>query len=253
MPEFSRGECRSCGAAVSYFALACPNCRAPNQPNPVATVSALLAVLLVGGVIALGAKAFHQNHERRAASEAPAAPPSPDPSADTSADYGWIVKAMAECEEEAKRKADALRFLILPVAPAGMSLPGWSPNPIADVGSSAKLLSSTDALIGLRNRVLTIYQKPLTFVVSDPKTETVYRWKPAVGVAALNTREPGSDKLKLGFEMPGVADDIAWGPTVGVGKESCYWINLLVLAGGRSGRGAAISNYAQSRSFSSPL
>jgi hypothetical protein len=252
MPEFSRGECRSCGAAVSYFALACPNCRAPNQPNPVATISALLAVLLVGGVIALGAQVFHHNHARQAASDAPA-PPSTDTSADNPADYGWIVKAMAECEEEAKGKADALRFLILPVAPTGMSLPGWSPNPIADVGSSAKLLSSTDALIGLRNRALALYQKPLTFVVSDPKTETVYRWKPAVGVAALNTRDLSSDNLKLGFEMPDVAHEIAWGPTVGVKKESCYWINLLVLAAGRSGRGAAISNYAQSRSFSSPL
>ena len=141
---------------------------------------------------------------------------------------------MAECEEEAKRTPDALRFLILPVTPTGMSLPGWSPNPIADVGGSAKLLSSTDALLGLRNRALALYQKSLTFVVSDPKTDAVYKWKPAVGVAALNTRELTSDSLKLGFEMPDVADDIAWGPTVGVKKESCYWINLLVLAGGRS-------------------
>ena len=232
MPEFPRGECRSCGAPLSYFAPACSNCRISNQPNPVATVSALLTILLIGGVIALGTQVLHHTHGRQAATQAPAETAATDPGSDSSAEYGWIVQAMAECEEEAKRSPDAVRFLILPVTPTGSPLPGWSPNPIADVGSSGKLLSSTDALIGLRNRALALYQKSLTFVVSDPKTNAVYKWKPSVGVAALNTREPTSDNLKLGFEMPDVGGDVAWGPTVAVKKESCYWINLLVPAGG---------------------
>ena len=232
MPEFPRGECRSCGAPLSYFAPACPTCRIPNQPNPVTTVSALLTVLLIGGVIALGTQAFHHAQVREAGSQAPTAPAVTDQSSDSSADYGWIVQAMAECEEEAKRSPDAVRFLILPVTRTGSPLPGWSPNPIADVGSAGKLLSSTDALIGLRNRALALYQKSLTFVVSDPKTNAVFKWKPSVGVAALNTREPTSDNLKLGFEMPDVGGDVAWGPTVAVKKESCYWINLLVPAAG---------------------
>jgi hypothetical protein len=232
MREFPRGECRSCGAPLSYFASACPNCRIPNQPNPVATVSALLTILLIGGLIALGTQAFHHTQVREAASQAPTASTATDQSGNGSVEYGWIVQAMAECEEEAKRSPDAVRFLILPVTPTGMPLAGWSPNPIADVGGSGKLLSSTDALIGLRNRALALYQKSLTFVVSDPKTNAVYKWKPSVGVAALNTKEPTSDNLKLGFEMPDVGGDVAWGPTVAVKKESCYWINLLVPAAG---------------------
>ena len=232
MPEFPRGECRSCGAPLSYFAPVCPNCRISNQPNPVATVSALLTILLIGGLIALGNQALHHTEVREAGSQAPTAPAATDQSSDSSAEYGWIVQAMAECEEEAKRSPDAVRFLILPVTLTGTPLPGWSPHPIADVGSSGKLLSSTDALIGLRNRALALYQKSLTFVVSDPKTNAVFKWKPSVGVAALNTREPTSDNLKLGFEMPDVGGDVAWGPTVAVKKESCYWINLLVPAGG---------------------
>jgi hypothetical protein len=230
MREFPRGECRSCGAPLSYFAPACPNCRIPNQPNPVATISALLTILLIGGLIALGTQAFHHTQVREAGSQAPAASAATDQSGDGSAEYGWIVQAMAECEEEAKRSPDAVRFLILPVTPTGTPLAGWSPNPIADVGGAGKLLSSTDALIGLRNRALALYQKSLTFVVSDPKTNAVYKWKPSVGVAALNTKEPTSDNLKLGFEMPDVGGDVAWGPTVAVKKESCYWINLLVPA-----------------------
>jgi hypothetical protein len=235
MPEFPRRECRSCGAPVSYFALACPNCHAPNQPNPVATIAALLAVISIGAVIVLGMALFHHDEAPQTASKAADTSPPSVPSADSTADYGWIIEAMAECEAQAKQKPDTLHFLVVPVTATGLSLPGWSPSPIGDVGSSAKLLSSTDALIGLRNRALALHAKPLTFLISDPATKTVYKWKPAVGVVALNTRDSGFDNLKLGFEMPDVADDIAWGPTVGVNKGTCYWINLLVLAHGRSG------------------
>jgi hypothetical protein len=240
MPEFPRRECRSCGAPVSFLALACPNCHAPNQPNPITTVAALLAVMLVGGAIALGVRvlnqqALHHKDTRQSASAATDASPPADANPGDAADYGWIVRAMAECDAEAKQKLDTLHFLVVPVAPTGLSLPGWSPSPIGDVGNSAKLLTSTDALIGLRNRVLVLYQKPLAFVVSDPATKTVYKWKPAVGVAALNARELSFDNLTLGFEMPDVADDIQWGHTVGIKKGTCYWINPLVLARSRSG------------------
>jgi hypothetical protein len=236
MPRFPRRECQSCGAPVSHLAFTCPNCRAPNQPNPIATIVALLAVTLIGGVIALGVQVLHRKNPQQSATATPDAASAPaDASADDTANYGWIIQAMAECDAQAKQKLDTLHFLIVPVAPTGLSLPGWSPSPIGDVGSSAKLLSSTDALLGLRNSVLALYQKPLTFLVSDPATKTVYKWKPAVGVAALNTRDSGFDSLMLGFEVPDVADDIEWGPTVQITKGTCYWINPLVLARSRSG------------------
>jgi len=249
MPEFPRRECRSCGAPVFFHALACPNCHAPNQPNPVATIVALLAVMLLGAAIALGVQVLNQQalnqqalnqqalHHKDAEPSAPAAidaSPPADANPGDAADYGWIVQAMAECDAEAKQKLDTLQFLVVPVAPTGLSLPGWSPSPIGDVGSTAKLLRSTDALIGLRNRVLALYQKPLAFVVSDPATKTVYKWKPAVGVAALNKRQVGFDLLTFGFELPDVADDIEWGPTYGIKKGTCYWVNPLVLARSRS-------------------
>ena len=135
---------------------------------------------------------------------------------------------MAECDEEAKLKPDTMHFLIVPVASTGLTLPGFSASPISNIGNSAALLSSTDTLIGLRNRVLVLYQKPMTFAVSDPTTKTVYKWKPAVGVTALKTRETGSSSLTLGFEIPDVAKEIEWGPTINLNKGTCYWINPLV-------------------------
>jgi len=232
MLEFPRAECRSCGTSISYFALSCPNCHALNQPNPVATITALLVVIAMGAAIGVGAAIFRYKQSAQTASGA--ADAGSKPSADSTADYGWIMEAMAKCEAGAKQKMDTLQFLIVPVTQTGLSLPGWSPSTIGDVGSSAKLLSATDALFGLRNRVLVPYNKPLTFLISDPKTKTMYKWQPAVGVVELDTRDFGFGDLRLGFEMPDVADDIEWGPTVGISKGTCYWINVLVLASRRN-------------------
>ena len=186
-------------------------------------------VVLAGSIIALGMYGFRGKEPAPSVPQTEGTPPA----ADTAGDYGWIVKAMAECDEEAKLKQDTMHFLIVPVASTGLTLPGFSPSPISNVGNSAALLGSTDALIGLRNRVLALYQKPMTFAVSDPKTQTVYKWKPAVGVTALKTRETGSSSLTLGFEIPEVAKEIEWGPTINLNKGTCYWINPLVRTGAR--------------------
>jgi hypothetical protein len=230
MIELPLGECRTCDMPVSYFACACPHCGVTNQPNPVATSAALLATILLAGAVTFGVKFFHGQPQRTATGEAQPPPAAGSPPEDT-AEYGWIVKAAAECEEEAKQKLETLHFLIVPVTATGPSLP----VSVFDVGSSAKLLTSADALMGLRNGALALYQKPLTFVISDPASKTVYKWKPAVGVATLSTNERGFENLRLGFEMPNMADEIEWGPTIHVTKGTCYWINLLVLTPSRSG------------------
>ena len=232
MIQLPLGKCRNCEAPVSYFARTCPSCGAANQPNPVTTVAGLAAVIVLGGATVLGLQAFRSKGTPQAPPSAERAPPPPPTATDT--DYGWIVKAMAECEEEAKLKTDTMRFLIVPVTPTGMALPGWSPDPISDIGDAAVLLTSSDALIGLRNRALVLYQKPITFAVSDPETKTVYKWKPAVGVAALTSKETGQTSLTLGFEIPGLTTEIEWGPTINLSKGTCYWINPLIRAASRN-------------------
>jgi hypothetical protein len=83
-------------------------------------------------------------------------------------------------------------------------------------------------MIGLRNAALTLYQKPLAFAISDPTKGTVYKWKAAVGVTALKTKEPADASFKLGFDIPDVTKEIEWGPTIALSKGTCYWINPLV-------------------------
>jgi hypothetical protein len=108
----------------------------------------------------------------------------------------------------------------------GISVPGWSAKPLSQVGASGALLSSTDALFGLRNHVLVLYDRPIAFAVSDPTTDTVFKWKPAAGLSSLKTRQTFAN-LKLGFKMSETSDQIEWGPTVAIEKGSCYWIMAL--------------------------
>jgi hypothetical protein len=232
MTGIAVGNCPRCGAAASYFARTCPHCHARNLPNPVAVIAGLAALLLAGGLMALGWWALRGEE----APQDPAvalAPSGTDPAAGTNADYGWLITAMAECEAEAKHGADAVRFLIVPVTATGVSLPGWSPGVIGTIGDAIALLHSTDTLIGLRNGALALYPKAVTFALSDPTTKTVYKWNPAVGVTALASREIRAGSFTLGLDVPDMAKEIAWGPAIDLKKGTCYWINALVPAPAR--------------------
>ncbi len=141
---------------------------------------------VVAGVVVLGSLLFV-----RGRGEAPGSIATPEQKAEAGEQYGWLVKAMAECEEEAKRTTDKLYFLIAPVTRTATNAAGWEPGRIGTVGDSIELLPSTNAVIGLRNGSLAIYRTPLTFAVSDPATSTVFRWKPAAGVTVLTQRAAG--------------------------------------------------------------
>jgi hypothetical protein len=233
MAGIAVGNCSRCGAAASYFAPSCPNCHARNLPNPVAAIAALAAALLAAGLIALGWWAL-RGHAEPQSSPVALAPAAPEATADAKSDYGWLMTAMAECEAEAKVQADTMRFLIVPVTATGISLPGWSPPVIGTLGDAVTLLHSTDTLIGLKNGALALYSKPVTFALSDPASKTVYKWKPAVGVSALSSRELAAGQFALGLDIPDVAKEIAWGPAINLRKGSCYWINALVPAPARN-------------------
>src|SRR5437763_1464852 len=102
-------KCPGCGTHVSCFARFCRRCYRSNLPNPVA-VGALLTIVLAAALLAVGMY-FLRNRTASSTATMPEAPAAAAPR-DTSADYGWIVKAMAECEEEAKVKTEILHFLI---------------------------------------------------------------------------------------------------------------------------------------------
>ena len=167
------GRCPNCGAAVSYFAWSCPNCHRRNLPNPVAATAAVVAVLVAGGLVVLGWQSLRSDQAPDPQAQAGAAPGAANPGGEKTDDYGWIVQAMADCDVAAKHKLDTLHFLIIPVTSTAVSLPGWSPRAIGEIGGAASLLHSSDTVIGLRNRALALYQKPLIFAVSDPTSKTV--------------------------------------------------------------------------------
>jgi hypothetical protein len=228
-------DCRSCGARVPLFARFCPACEAQNPLHKAAIAgAAALALLLAGSLVALTWHALRTKEAPQVATQSPPAGTGPAP-ADSASDYGWLVQAMADCEEEGKRLPDTLSFLIVPLSKTDTVLPGWAPVPIGTAGNSVVLLNSTDALIGLRNSALALYEKSLAFTVSDQTTSTVYKWKPAVGVSALKTRAPGLENVKLGFEIPDVAEGVEWGPTLKMDRGTCYWINPLIRTPARSG------------------
>jgi hypothetical protein len=233
--EFLSTECPSCGARVSLFARVCPNCEAQNAwRKPAIAGATAIGLLVVASLIALAWHAFRPKEAPQVATQS-----SPEGTAsapgESASDYGWLVQAMADCEEEGKRLPDTLSFLIVPLSKTDTVLPGWAPSPIGKVGSTVVLLNSTDALIGLRNQALALYQKPIAFTVSDEASSTVYKWKPAIGVSALKTRIPGLENLKLGFEIPDVAEGVEWGPTLKMERGTCYWINPLIRTTARSG------------------
>jgi hypothetical protein len=223
------GTCRDCGEAVSSFARSCPHCGAPNQPNPVTTIIALVVLIMLSLTAVLGAKFLWRG--------APA-PAEPDPSTTTTREpgqeaFGWIAQAMADCDVAAKRSEDVLHFLIVPVQPSAAPVPGWRPGTIGNLGNVAVLMASADMLVGLRNGALELYPEPITFVVKDPDTSTIYKWKPATGVAELKSRQP-SAKLTLGIQLT-QDGEYQWGPTLEIVKGTCYWTNPLILPGKRGG------------------
>ena len=227
------GTCRNCGSTVSYFARACPQCGAPNQPNPVTTIGALSLLILVPLAIVFGTTLpwTKRTPKTPAAVNVDPATTSVEPKPEA---FGWIVQAMAECDVLAKQNKETLYFLIVPVTPSAAPVPSWRPATIGNIGTSAALLASADALAGLRNGALELYREPVTFAVTDPDTKTVYKWKPAVGVAELKSREIVASSLTLGIQL-GDSSDLQWGPTIAIEKGTCYWTNPLILPGARSG------------------
>jgi hypothetical protein len=220
------GKCANCGAAVSAFARACPACGLPNQPNIVTTIAALALLVMLGGAVYVGARAFPWERPPSTATNPPQTTTTAEPTKD---DYGWLVQAMAECDVYAKQNADTLYFLIIPLARSGAFVVGWDPVAMGRIGPSVTLVSSSDALIGLRNGVFVLYRKPFTFAVKDATTQTVYKWKPSTGVSELKSRESGYASLTLGLQV-GDSADIEWGPTFTIVKGTCYWTNPVILS-----------------------
>lgn len=194
--------------------------------------AAVLAVLLVGA-LSLSRQIFHRGET--------AAPPSQDtagPVVDTAVqvpaatgvlDLPAIQKAMADCDDEAAKRPDALYFLILPVLSPIKNYQPWVAASVGEIGSSVILLPSKAALDGLREGSLTLYRGQYTFSIIDAASEATQSWGPTAGVARfakLDAAQVAGFRVRFGF-----ADFVGDTPSnfrFPRQKGVCYWVSALL-------------------------
>ncbi len=143
--------------------------------------------------------------------------------------FGWIGRAIAQCEAEAARSADTLYFLVIPVVAPDGDQQAWLAKSNGTVGDSV-LLGSQDTLDGLRAGSLRLARRPFNFSILEPSTSRVYKWKPALGVHKFAIRDAKAvAAFKPGFEIP-AGGDTRWAAGGAITREAgtCYWTGALM-------------------------
>lgn len=232
------GQCLQCGAAPRTLTLICRNCGAATRVAGM-RVTALASLGLAIGLSVIGLAADHCWHKLTAWREANLAriqqapalfgPPGPTTQPKPIEDFAWIERAMADCESEANNHLDALYFLVLPLASTDSNTERWSQLSLGQIGPTVTLLRSRDALVGLRDGSLILYQGQFVFSILEPSSNITYRWKPATGVSEFVTQEAISIKsFKPGLQVVGVDPDTAWAETPAQQHASCFWVSVLL-------------------------
>jgi hypothetical protein len=219
-------ECPNCGERISILANSCPACGAPGGARVARIViaGALAALLIAFGVAAVVVIRGHRLPVTVRA-DAPAGPPGAVGSTD---DLAWLTTAMSTCETDAEKDTGTLRFLVIPVAPAQKDDEQWRGKALNDVGN-AVLLSSDDAIEGLKHGTLRIFPGQYDFRVLDQATNTVYKWKPSGGVANFSTADSGAISLfKVQFLTAQHTGDDQWGTSFVRQSGTCYWVSAVI-------------------------
>jgi hypothetical protein len=232
------GECAECGAAARPFVRTCVRCGAELQTGTTRTTvvaGSVIAIVLI--LVVLGANrlwhhltAWRDTHLARI-QEAPAlfGPPRPTTRSSHAADFGWIEKAMADCDSAASKHLDALYFLVVPLTAADGNIQRWSLLSLGQIGDTVTLLTSRDALAGLKSGALTLYKGQFEFSIIEPTTNVTYNWKPATGVSEFVTQEAIAIKsFRPGVRVVGVDRDTAFAATPAPQRAACYWISALL-------------------------
>jgi hypothetical protein len=232
------GQCLQCGAAPRPLTLTCRNCGGDARAAGM-RVTALVSLGLAIGLSVIGLAADHYWHKLTAWREANLArmqqapalfgPPGPTTQPKSIEDFEWIERAKANCDSEAGKHLDALYFLVLPLAATDSNTERWSQLSLGQIGTTVTLLRSSDALVGLREGSLILYQGQFVFSILEPSSNVSYRWKPATGVSEFVTQEAISIKsFKPGLQVIGVDPDTAWAETPAQQAASCFWVSALL-------------------------
>jgi hypothetical protein len=144
--------------------------------------------------------------------------------------FGWIERAIAQCEAEGARNADTLYFLVIPVLAAGGDPRAWAAKSNGTVGGSIMLLGSQDTLEGLRAGSLQLARATFNFSILDPPTSKVYQWRAALGVHKFAIRDAKTITVfRPGFEIP-TGGETRWADGGAIPREAgtCYWTGALM-------------------------
>jgi hypothetical protein len=232
------GQCPQCGATARPLTPTCRNCGAEARAESMrATGFAGLGLTI--GLLAIGSAIDHSWRKLTAwrdanlalIQQAPAlfGPPRPTAQPKPVEDFAWIERAMTNCDTEAGKHLDALYFLVLPLASSDGNMQRWSPLSLGQMGSSATLLKSDDALDGLRDGSLALYQGQFVFSILEPSSNVTYRWKAATGVSEFVTQDALSIKsFKPGLQVVGVDPDTAWADALTPQGPNCFWVSALL-------------------------
>src|SRR5215510_2351218 len=90
-------DCPNCGQAILAFAGSCRHCGAPNrtQVGAFAVAGALLLLIVAVGVAVVAMLRWQQTS--------------------TGDEFAWLEAAMEECDTEAEKTPDTLRYLVVPM------------------------------------------------------------------------------------------------------------------------------------------
>jgi hypothetical protein len=188
-----------------------------------AIAGALAALLIALGVVAIVVVGGH-----RLPATVRADAPAGQHGVAGSDDFGWLTTTMSSCETDAENDTGTLHFLVIPLAPAQTGDAQWRDKALNDVGN-AILLSSDDAVAGLKDGTLRIYPGEYDFRVLDQATNAVYKWKPSDGVASFATMDSGAIALfKVQFLTPKNAGDEQWGTAFVRQSGTCYWVSAVL-------------------------
>ena len=143
-------------------------------------------------------------------------------------DLSWLTTAMSECEAEAEHDAGTFRFTVIPLAPVQPDDPQWRDKSLSEVGN-AVLLSSENALDGLKSGILRIYAGEYDFRILDQATTAVYKWKASRGAANFSAMDSGSIALfNVQFLTPRKHVDSEWGTSFVRQSGTCYWVSAII-------------------------
>jgi len=188
-------------------------------------VAGALVLLLVA--IGVAVVAVLGGHRLAAATET-GAPADEQIAASSTADLSWLATAMSGCDAEAKTDVSTLHFLVTPLVSVAKDIAPWRAKSINNMGNGI-LLRSDDTLDGLKGGTLRIYPADYDFRILDQVSDTVYKWRPSMGVAKFSTADAGSiSTFKVQFRTSRSGDAAGWGSSFNRQDGSCYWVNAII-------------------------